>query len=179
MLNNRIVIGNAARLPLCRWSIGIIFLLEKNPMKPGQISSILGTSIEIVKMKLRMMKDAGLVKKDNNGLYVISEDGESFCSQLSQLIASGIEYTAIYDILSCKWMQNILEFINREERRWKDIINHLSPVSAKVLSEKLRKLESLGLLERNVKDTRPPSVTYRISNKGRMLAEWSNLYINQ
>ena len=42
-------------------------------------------------------------------------------------------------------------------------------VSAKVLSARLKELESIGILERNVQPTSPPSVEYELTSLGREL----------
>lgn len=48
--------------------------------------------------------------------------------------------------------------------------SHLSGVTPRVLSAKLKALEGLGLVRRTVLPTRPPRVSYRLTTDGRTVA---------
>jgi DNA-binding HxlR family transcriptional regulator len=176
MLSRTILLDKQLTFPLCRWSAGILMLLDKNSMRPGQISSSLGTSLEIVRMKLRLLKQAGLVTRDRSGMYLISNSGKELYSSMRNLFLLGLEHKAFYEVLSCKWMKSILLLVSNGGRRWRDIISLLRPISSKVLSEKLQRLESLGLVRRTISYTRPPSVSYWATETGQMLARWLKQY---
>jgi DNA-binding HxlR family transcriptional regulator len=51
-----------------------------------------------------------------------------------------------------------------------DLKRLLSGVSSRVLSKKLKDLEDLGLIEREVIESRPPKVRYTLSKRGEVLA---------
>jgi DNA-binding HxlR family transcriptional regulator len=165
-------IGEGIKLPLCRWSAAILFLLHRGAFKPGEICSSLGTTLEIVRMKLRLMKFYGLVQRSSDGRYCLTQSGAQLYSVLEEIFRMGVSPNALYDTLSSKWMKLILIHINKKGMRWKDIISCLKPISPKVLSEKLEKLESFGLVERSVLSTKPPSVLYTVTERGKVLAQW-------
>ncbi len=52
-----------------------------------------------------------------------------------------------------------------------DLKRLLSGISSRILSQKLKDLEELGLLERKVIEARPPSVRYTLSRRGETLAK--------
>ena len=51
-----------------------------------------------------------------------------------------------------------------------DLKRLLSGISSRVLSKKLKDLEELGFVEREVIDSRPPKVRYALSKRGEVLA---------
>lgn len=51
-----------------------------------------------------------------------------------------------------------------------DLKRLLNPISSRVLSKKLKDLEELGFLEREVLESRPPKVRYALSERGEVLA---------
>ena len=52
-----------------------------------------------------------------------------------------------------------------------DLRRLLHGISSRVLSKKLKDLEEMGFLQRNVIETRPPKVRYTLSKEGEMLAK--------
>jgi DNA-binding HxlR family transcriptional regulator len=71
-----------------------------------------------------------------------------------------------------KWSVEILTFLySKHESRFQELKNALGDISARVLSLKLTRLEDLGFVHRAVLDTRPPSVQYSLTEKGRQLAK--------
>ena len=54
--------------------------------------------------------------------------------------------------------------------RFQEIKKALGPISSRVLSLKLSRLEQLDLVERTVFDTRPPRVQYALTPRGRRVA---------
>lgn len=58
----------------------------------------------------------------------------------------------------------------------------LNGISSRVLSKKLKDLEEMGFLDRNVIESRPPRVKYTLSKKGELLAKLGEpviLYLRQ
>ncbi len=53
---------------------------------------------------------------------------------------------------------------------FEDLKKVLRPISPRVLSEKLKTMESLGLVQRTIVDTRPPSTRYALTEKGLTVA---------
>ncbi len=79
------------------------------------------------------------------------------------------------DILRCKWTIGILDAITRGVVRPGQIERTLEGLSAKVLNERVRKLERYGLIEKYVYDEVPPHTEYRLTSRGdemvRLLAD--------
>ena len=70
-----------------------------------------------------------------------------------------------------KWSIDILAFLfTGRVARFQEIKKAPGPISSRVLSLKLSRLEHLGLVERTVFDTRPPRVQYALTPRGRRVA---------
>lgn len=66
-----------------------------------------------------------------------------------------------------KWSVEIASLLYTEKRMgFQDLKNALGRISARVLSTKLKRLEKLGLVRREVLDTRPPRTSYSLTEKG-------------
>jgi DNA-binding HxlR family transcriptional regulator len=71
--------------------------------------------------------------------------------------------------LSGAWTANILWYLSDQPRRFSELKYDLNGVSAKVLSQRLRRLHSDGLVSRTSFNTSPPSVEYSLTELGRSL----------
>lgn len=70
-----------------------------------------------------------------------------------------------------KWSVEILvSLYSRKSMGFGDLKRLLKGISSRVLSQKLKDLQELGLLERQIVDSRPPTVRYTLSKKGETLA---------
>lgn len=81
---------------------------------------------------------------------------------------------AAMDLLGGKWRSLILWHLIQEDLRFSQIQKILYGISKKVLSEHLRVLEKNDLIIRVVHPTVPPSVEYKISEKGKTLTNALN-----
>ncbi len=72
-------------------------------------------------------------------------------------------------ILGGAWTPNVLWYLSGGPRRFSELQIDIPPVSAKVLTTRLRDLESKGVVLRNVKPTSPPSVEYALTDLGQEL----------
>ena len=71
-----------------------------------------------------------------------------------------------------KWsVEIILSTYSMKSVGFGDLRRLLEGISSRVLSKKLKDLEELGLLERNVVESRPPKVRYTLSKKGELVAK--------
>lgn len=77
----------------------------------------------------------------------------------------------VAEVLHCKWTLAVLDAIDRGSARPSAIKDALPGLSDKVLSERLRKLERYGVLEREAFAEIPPRVEYSLTDQGRELAE--------
>ena len=73
------------------------------------------------------------------------------------------------EVLDGKWTFLILKELFDGNRRFGALRKSLHHITAKTLSEKLKKLEEHDVLERIVYPTVPPAVEYRLTEKGRSL----------
>src|SRR5215831_20695503 len=69
-------------------------------------------------------------------------------------------------IMAGKWKVAILWHLSFGTKRFAELRDLLPGVSEKVLTAQLRQLENDGVIERQVKSSNPPQVTYRLSQAG-------------
>lgn len=69
-------------------------------------------------------------------------------------------------VLGGAWTPNIIWYLSGGPRRFTELKADISGVSAKVLTTRLRKLETVGVVHREVMPTSPPTVEYRLSEIG-------------
>lgn len=72
-------------------------------------------------------------------------------------------------IIAGAWAPNVIWHLREGPRRFSELRIDIPPVSAKVLSQRLRELESRGVVQRSVQPTSPPSVEYCLTLLGREL----------
>ncbi|MHA1143856.1 MAG: winged helix-turn-helix transcriptional regulator [Candidatus Helarchaeota archaeon] len=71
-----------------------------------------------------------------------------------------------------KWYLEILwELTTNKGLKFNDLKRHLKTISSRTLSDSLKFLQDLGLINRIMQDTRPPTVFYELSDKGNGLIE--------
>ena len=67
------------------------------------------------------------------------------------------------------WTPNVIWYLSGGSRRFSELRADIKPISAKMLSTRLKELEEKGVVERRVVDTSPPSVEYSLTPLGREL----------
>jgi DNA-binding HxlR family transcriptional regulator len=67
------------------------------------------------------------------------------------------------------WTTNIIWYLSGGSRRFGELRHDMPRITAKVLSARLRALESKGVVLRRVEPTSPPSVEYSLTDLGREL----------
>ncbi|MEH7827420.1 winged helix-turn-helix transcriptional regulator [Gemmobacter denitrificans] len=67
------------------------------------------------------------------------------------------------------WTPNILWYLAAGPRRFSELKGDLRPVTARVLTRRLRELEEDGVIRRQVMPTSPPSVEYGLTDFGQDL----------
>jgi DNA-binding HxlR family transcriptional regulator len=72
-------------------------------------------------------------------------------------------------LLRGAWAPNVIWYLSAEPRRFGELRHDIPRISARVLSARLRELESRGLVTRRVLDTSPPSAEYALTSLGREL----------
>lgn len=64
------------------------------------------------------------------------------------------------------WTPNIIWYLSASPRRFTELKQDLAGVSAKMLTQRLRGLMELGIVERIERKTSPPTVEYHLSTLG-------------
>ena len=67
------------------------------------------------------------------------------------------------------WAPNVIWYLSGGPRRFGELRHDIPPISARVLSARLRELQSLGLVKRRALDSSPPSAEYALTELGREL----------
>jgi DNA-binding HxlR family transcriptional regulator len=74
------------------------------------------------------------------------------------------------ELIGGKWTSVILAHIKEQPRRFSELRRLIPDVSEKMLTQRLRSLETDGLLNRAVVSNTPPHVVYDLTPAGRTLA---------
>lgn len=74
--------------------------------------------------------------------------------------------TECMSFLGNAWAPNIIWYLSGGPRRFSELRSDIPPVSAKVLTTRLRDLERQGVVARKVMPTSPPSVEYSLTELG-------------
>lgn len=74
-------------------------------------------------------------------------------------------------VVGCKWSLAIIELIRNGVNRPGKMEHAIDGLSAKVLNERLRKLQHFGVIEKHVFAETPPRVEYRLTEFGGRFAE--------
>src|SRR5215475_9942005 len=77
--------------------------------------------------------------------------------------------TTCMALLSGAWAPNVIWNLSAHPRRFGELRLDMPKISARVLSARLRELESKGVIVRHVMPTSPPSVEYDLTDLGREL----------
>ena len=77
--------------------------------------------------------------------------------------------TECMSIIAGAWAPNVIWHLRAGPRRFSELRIDIPPVSAKVLSQRLRELEARGVVTRTVQPTTPPSVEYCLTPLGQEL----------
>ncbi|MDX2234994.1 MAG: helix-turn-helix domain-containing protein [Hyphomonadaceae bacterium] len=74
---------------------------------------------------------------------------------------------ACMELLGGAWTPNVIWYLSGGARRFSELAADMAPISAKMLSQRLKALEEKGVVSRTVLDTSPPSVEYALTDLGR------------
>ncbi len=81
----------------------------------------------------------------------------------------GCDLTECMSMLAGAWAPNVIWHLRAGPRRFNELKIDIPPVSAKILSARLKELQIRGIVFREVKPTSPPSVEYELTDIGREL----------
>ncbi|MGV0759049.1 helix-turn-helix domain-containing protein [Tistrella mobilis] len=69
-------------------------------------------------------------------------------------------------VIAGAWAPNVIWHLRAGPRRFNELRLDIPPISAKVLSQRLRELEGRGVITRTIQPTTPPSVEYSLTPLG-------------
>lgn len=75
--------------------------------------------------------------------------------------------TLLEDVLGCRWTISVLRAVSKGVRRPGALERHIEGISAKVLSDRLKKFSRAGIFERVQFPEIPPRVEYRLTPFGK------------
>lgn len=71
-----------------------------------------------------------------------------------------------FEVLGKRWSGLVLGTLSKGPAGFSEMRRSLTPITDSVLSERLNELVAAGLLTRSVKATRPPGVSYELTDAG-------------
>ena len=89
--------------------------------------------------------------------------------EASQCIEVKCPIQFVLDLLDNKWSILVLRELFGGARRTHELLEALPGISTKTLTQRLRELESQGLVDRRVYAEIPPRVEYSLTPKGRQI----------
>lgn len=84
----------------------------------------------------------------------------------------------ILDHVAAKWTSLILLELSAQPRRFNALGRALPDISKRMLTQSLRELERDGIVQRQVFDTKPPSVEYSLTDLGRSVLKPLTLMVD-
>ena len=78
-------------------------------------------------------------------------------------------YQKLEDVVGCKWSVSVLQAVAAGVTRPGALERHITGISTKVLSERLRKLTAYGVLSKQIYAEVPPRTEYALSPTGQKL----------
>jgi DNA-binding HxlR family transcriptional regulator len=82
---------------------------------------------------------------------------------------SSCPLTACVSLLGGAWAPNVIWYLGGGPRRFGELRKDIPPISARVLSARLKELQENGVVSRRVVDSSPPSVEYELTELGKEL----------
>lgn len=79
------------------------------------------------------------------------------------------KYEAAIDLLGKRWTGLIIRILLGGPRRFRDMTEQVPAMSDRMLTERLKELESYGILERKVYPETPVRIEYQLTEKGKSL----------
>ena len=95
------------------------------------------------------------------------------CDRNPKYLVASCSVSNVFDLIGSKWILPILlELEVRKNIRFNELQKILAPISAKILSKRLKTLVDQGFAQRNVTSTMPvPKTEYNLTKKGKEFME--------
>jgi DNA-binding HxlR family transcriptional regulator len=79
------------------------------------------------------------------------------------------KYEAAIDVLGKKWTGLIIRVLLGGPKRFKEVKEQIPDMSDRILIERMKELEQMGILKRHVYPETPVLIEYELTDKGRKL----------
>lgn len=166
--------------------MGILFALFDGPKRPLFIlKNMPGLSKKILYERLYSMQKDRILEREvikvfpSHVEYRLSYDGKVLIPILKEIKELGLSADVLTDIIKCKWVRSILVLLSDKPLRTAQIKNALNGISNKVLSEKIKKLQRYGLIEKRILPSVPVTVEYKLSGSGMMISDYIRRYVKK
>ncbi|MBB6732530.1 winged helix-turn-helix transcriptional regulator [Cohnella zeiphila] len=84
------------------------------------------------------------------------------------------KYEAAAELLGKKWTGLIIRVLMGGPKRFKDIKEQIPDMSDKMLTDRMKELESFGVVKRTVYPEMPVRIEYELTEKGHALEDVTN-----
>lgn len=159
----------------CKWSVCILAALGQKICRPSQILRRFNElTPKVLWQRLKKLEQLGLVRRNafdeypKRTEYRLTKEGKKLAIWAESLLESGLTVDELTALLKCRYMVAILMLLSTQPRRPKGLKARLK-ITDKMLFERLAKLESLGLIRREILPTKPVQVLYHLTNKGQSI----------
>lgn len=156
----------------CKWTILVFSKIAGGLSRPSEIKrAIPKITVKVLNERLRKLEGKGVIKRRSFGgyplhvEYTLDANGMRLKPIVEEMAESGISADFMAEVISCKWMVGIVRALRRSPMRTNEIKRLIAGISGKVLSERLRKLEEMGFVRREVM-TAPLGVRYSFLEMG-------------
>lgn len=79
------------------------------------------------------------------------------------------KFESAFDLLGKRWTGLILRVLSDGPKRFKDLSEVIQNMSGRMLTERLKELESAGIINRKVYPEMPVRIEYELTEKGKAL----------
>jgi DNA-binding HxlR family transcriptional regulator len=105
------------------------------------------------------------------------------------MVGGGLDYSAPFqraiELIGKRWTGTVVKALLPAPARFNQLLAGIPGISDRVLTERLRELETEGIVERLVDPGPPVRVSYRLTSRGRALepvltavAEWADAWLS-
>jgi len=89
------------------------------------------------------------------------------------MVGGGLDYSAAFqrgiELIGKRWTGAVVKALIQQPARFNQLLAGIPGISDRVLTERLRELETEGIVERLVDPGPPVRVSYRLTSRGRAL----------
>lgn len=103
-----------------------------------------------------------------------TRDGERFPSMVDALHTGGascVTFQRAIEFIGRRWVGAILYVLLDGPRRFNELLARVPNISDRLLTERLRELETAGMVTRDVQPGPPVRVVYELTDAGRALTD--------